>query len=131
MDDRKLYARSDKQLETLLRCVLMFSDDVRLSFGLDKCAKLSVSRGKIGLSGSLKLSHDVDICELNTGEFYKYLGFFESEGLNCSSSKQQLLKAYMKRLSLIWKSYLSGLRKARATNSFCIPLLTYGFRVIP
>ena len=75
----------------------MFSDDMRLSLGLDKCAKLPVTRGKIGLSGPLKLSHDVDIRELNTGEFYKYLGFFESEGLDCGGSKQQLLKAYMKR----------------------------------
>ena len=60
---------------SLYFAVCLFSDDVRLSFG-DKCAKLSVSRDNIGLSGPLKLSHDVDIRELNTGEFYKYLGSF-------------------------------------------------------
>ena len=133
MDDLKLFARSDAQLEVLLRTVHMFSNDVHLSFGLDKCAKLSVSRGKVGLPGPLTLSPDVSIRELNTGEFYKYLGFFESEGLDCSSSKQMLLEVYKMRLSLIWKSYLSGPRilKVRATNSFCIAILTYEFGVIP
>jgi len=48
---------------------------VCLSFGLDKCAKLSVTKGKIGLSGLMTLSNNVDIRELNIGECYKYLGF--------------------------------------------------------
>jgi len=47
MDDLKLFAKNDSQLEILLCTVQMFSDDVGLSFGLDKCAKVSVSRGKI------------------------------------------------------------------------------------
>ena len=81
----------------------------------------------IGLSGHLTLSPDVSIREVNTGEFYRYLGFFESEGLDCSGSKQILLEEYKRRLSLVWKSYLSGPCKVRATNSFCIPILTYGF----
>jgi len=35
----------------ILHCtVVMFFNDVCLSFGLDKCAKLSVTRGKVGLS---------------------------------------------------------------------------------
>jgi len=67
----------------------MFSDDVCLSFGLDKCAKLSVSRDKIGQLGPMTLSHDVDIRELNVGECYKYLGVFESEGLDCDESKRK------------------------------------------
>ena len=89
MDDLKLFAKSDTQLEILLRTVHMFSDDVCLSFDLDKCAKLSVSRGKIGQSGPMTLSHDVDIHELNVGECYKYLGVFESEGLDCDESKRK------------------------------------------
>jgi len=131
MDDLKLFAKSDVQLETLLRTVHMFSTDVCLAFGLDKCAKLSVVRGKVVSSGSITLSQDVDIHELNVGECYKYLGFFEAEGLDCNDGKQKILELYKKRLSLIWKSYLSGPRKVRATNSFCVPVLSYGFGVIP
>ena len=69
MDNPKLSYRSDIQSEILFYCVYMVSDEVRLPFGLDKCAKLSVNRSMLGLSGPLKLSHDVDICEPSTGEF--------------------------------------------------------------
>ena len=47
MDDLKLFAKSDAQLERILRTVHMFSHDVCLSFGLDKCAKCSVIRGRL------------------------------------------------------------------------------------
>ena len=130
MDDLKLFAGSDIHLETLLRTVHMFSADMGLTFGLDKCAKLSVVRGKLKPAGDAVLLAGINIGELSVGETYKYLGLFEAEGLDCSGSKT-ILEVYLKRLSLIWKSYLSGPRKVRATNSFCVPLLSYGFGIIP
>ena len=96
----------------------MFSADVGLTFGLDKCAKLSVVRGKSKPSGDVIHSARVNIRELLVGETYKYLGLFEAEGRDCGGSKRMILEAYLKQLSLIWKSYLSGPRKVRATNSF-------------
>ena len=41
------------------------------------------------------------------------------------------MKAYLRRLSLVWKFYLNGPRKVRAANSFCFPLLSYGVGIIP
>ena len=41
------------------------------------------------------------------------------------------MQEYLKRLALVWKSSLSGPCKVRATNSFCVSLLSYGFGVIP
>ena len=55
MDDLKLFTGSDRHLETLLRTVHMFSADVGLTFGLDKCAKLSVVRGKFKPAGDAVL----------------------------------------------------------------------------
>ena len=71
MDDLKLYARSDTHLETLLCTVHMFSADVGLTFGLDKCAKLSVVRGKLKPSGEAVLPARINIRELSVGETYK------------------------------------------------------------
>ena len=82
-------------------------------------------------SGDAVLPRGVNIRELWVGETYKYLGLFEAEGLDSGGSKRMILEAYLKRLSLIWKSYFSGPRKVRATNSFCVPLLSYAFRLIP
>ena len=38
MDDLKLYGRNPDQLDGLLHTVRTFSDDIRMKFGLDKCA---------------------------------------------------------------------------------------------
>ena len=76
MDDLKLFAKSDVQLERLLRTVHMFSH-VCLSFGLDKCAKCSVIRGWVVPSNDVSLPDGSSIHQLNVGETYKYLGVFE------------------------------------------------------
>ena len=49
MDNPKLFARSDVQSEILFHCMYtgMFSDEVWLPVGLEKCAKLSVNRSKL------------------------------------------------------------------------------------
>ena len=88
-------------------------------------------RGRSKPSGDAVLPTGLNIRELSVGETYKYLGLFEAEGLDCCDSKERILEAYLNRLSLVWKSSLSGPRKARATNSFCVPLLSYGFGLIP
>ena len=44
MDDLKLYSKNDNQLERLLNNVKIFSDDIKMQFGLDKCAKASFKR---------------------------------------------------------------------------------------
>ena len=47
MDDLKLFAKNDQQLQGLLKIVNQFSDDLRMEFGLDKCAKATCFRGKL------------------------------------------------------------------------------------
>jgi len=90
-----------------------------------------VLRGKLNPTGDVTLPAGVKIRELSVGETYKYLGIFEAEGLDCSRSKKLILETHLKHLSLVWKLYLSHPRKVRATNSFCVPILSYGFGLIP
>ena len=130
MDDLKLFACTDTQLQVLLRTVKMFSDDVGLTFGLDKCAKLSVTRGKAVHTDDLLVYDDFCIRDLNTSEAYRYLGFFEREGIECGRTKKTIVDEYERRLTLVWKSYLSGPHKVRATNSLCVPLVSFGFGII-
>ena len=44
---------------------------------------------------------------------------------------EAFIDSYHQRLRLIWSSLLSGPRKSRATNSFCVPMLSNGFGIIP
>jgi len=47
MDDLKLYAANDTNLTSLIYIVKTFSDDIRMSFGLSKCNKLTIIKGKV------------------------------------------------------------------------------------
>ena len=42
MDDLKLYGANKDQLDSLIQVVRVFSQDTRMSFGLDKCAILEM-----------------------------------------------------------------------------------------
>ena len=45
MDDLKLYGRSEQELESLIDVVRVFSGDIGMEFGLDKCAVLVLKQG--------------------------------------------------------------------------------------
>ena len=47
MDDLKLFASNDAGLQRLIDLVKMFSTDIRMSFGIEKCAKLTIKRGNL------------------------------------------------------------------------------------
>ena len=52
MDDLKLYGANKDQLDSLVQMVRVFLQDIRMSFGLDKCAILEMRRGRhVGSSG--------------------------------------------------------------------------------
>ena len=47
MDDLKLYSRSEKRLNSLVQTVCVFSEDVGMEFGIEKCAMLVTEKRKI------------------------------------------------------------------------------------
>ena len=46
MDDLTIYAKNEKGLESLIQTVRIFSDDIDIEFGIDKCTTLVMKRGK-------------------------------------------------------------------------------------
>jgi hypothetical protein len=50
MDDLKLIAKSEVELQKQIQTVKNFSDDINMEFGLDKCAKITFKRGKLTYS---------------------------------------------------------------------------------
>jgi hypothetical protein len=47
MDDLKLIAKSEEELQRKIQTVKTFSDDIHMEFGLEKCAKVTLKRGKL------------------------------------------------------------------------------------
>jgi hypothetical protein len=47
MDDLKLNAKSEEELQKQIQTVKTFSDDIHMDFGLEKCAKITFKKGKL------------------------------------------------------------------------------------
>ena len=67
MDDLKLYSKSEKTLDSLIQTVRIFSEDIGMQFGIDKCAVLVMKKGKI-------VKSDVSNCPM-----IKYLSHYKKE----------------------------------------------------
>ena len=46
MDDIKLFAKNENKLETLIHTVRIYSQDIGMEFGIEKCALLVMKSGK-------------------------------------------------------------------------------------
>ena len=46
MDDIKLFAKNERELETLIHAVRIYSQDIGMEFGIEKCAMLVMKSGK-------------------------------------------------------------------------------------
>ena len=55
MDDLELYSRSEKGLDSLVQIVRVFSEDIGMEFGIEKCAMLVMEKGKIVKSVDMEL----------------------------------------------------------------------------
>ena len=65
MDDLKAYAMNDEQLKKLLDIIKIFSDDIKMEFGLDKCAKATFIKGKLTKTSYIVLNQDTATKELD------------------------------------------------------------------
>jgi hypothetical protein len=61
-----------------------------MDFGLEKCAKIAVKKGKRIHSQNLVIDINRKIQELEQGKTYKYLGIEESEGIQHQQMKERL-----------------------------------------
>ena len=47
IDDLKLFAKNENHIDSLVSIVRVFSDDIKLEFGMSKCGVLTMKHGKI------------------------------------------------------------------------------------
>ena len=78
MDDLKMYAKTERKLDLFIQTMGIFSDDVSMVFGLDKCAALVMNRWKIVQTEGIQLPEEMLMGEVNFDK-YKYLGVLQLE----------------------------------------------------
>ena len=86
MDDFKLYAKNEKGLDSLVPTVQIFSDDIGIEFGIDKCAMLVLKRGKITKFDGVSLPDG----KVKEGTGYKYLGIVQADQIRYTQMKEKV-----------------------------------------
>ena len=124
MDDLKLYASNDKQLETLVNMVKNYSDDIKMEFGMSKCAMLSVVKGKRKPGEGLELPSG-DVMKDVDQDGYKYLGVLQKDSLMCSEMKKKVKTEYSRRLGCLLKSELYAGNLIAGINAWAIGVVRY------
>lgn len=124
MDDLKLYAKNDKQLEELVGVVKSYSDDIKMEFGLSKCAVLSVKKGQRLPTDGLVLPSGEMMKDVDE-EGYKYLGVLQKDSLMCTEMKTKVKSEYFRRLGLLLKSELYAGNVIQGINSWGIGIVRY------
>ena len=129
MDDLKLYAKNEEQIDSLVRTVHIFSTDIGMEFGIKKCGVLILKRGKITRSEGIELPNGDKLKEVGE-EGYTYLGIVELDKIKEEEMKGKIVKEYKRRLRLILKSKLNGKNKVIAINTWAVAIFRYSAGIL-
>ena len=122
MDDLKLYGRNQREIQSLVNTVKMFSDDICMKFGLDKCASLSI---KWGIVQTVVTPYFNGISALDEGSVYKYLGVLESNVFDTTQMKSLVQQDFMKWSRTVLQTQLNSGNKVKGIIMFTVPVMRY------
>lgn len=97
MDDLKLYGRDERELNSPVNTVRVFSTDTGMEIGLKKCGVLVMKRGKVVEFVGKDLP-DGERMKTVSEDGYKYLGVLELDGVLNDEMKVKLKGKNIRRL---------------------------------
>ena len=122
MDDLKLYGANKDQLDSLIQVVRIFSQDIRMSFGLVKCAILEMRRGRQVGSSGIDLPDNQHIKEVEE-DGYKYLGIMQLGKILNTEMKGKITSEYVRRVKKLCRSKLNGGNLISGINTWTVSVL--------
>ena len=92
MDDIELFAKNEKELETLTHTVRIYNQDIRMEFGLEKWPMVVMKSGKRHTTDGIELPNQDKIRTLGENDAYKYLGILEADTFKQVQMKDKIQK---------------------------------------
>ena len=96
MDDLKIFAQSDHEVNGLVSTVHIFSKDIGIEFGIKKCGVLVMRREKVVLSEGVKMPDGEKIGEVRK-MYISILVFQNTTKSNKRERKENFWKEYLRR----------------------------------
>ena len=120
IEDLKLYAKNERELDSLIQTVKIFSDDVGIVFSMDKCAMLVLKKRKMVQKEGIELPDGKRMREVNLDEC-KYLGVLQLDFIINREIKEKVKSKCIRRVKKLLRSHLNGenvttVMKARAVG---------------
>ena len=125
MDDIKLSAKNEKELETLIHTVRIYSQDIGMEFGIEKCVKLVMKSVKQYRTDGMELPNQDKIRTLGEKETYKYLGILEADTIKQVQMKDKIKKEYLRRTRKLLETKLCSRNLIKGINTWAVPLFRY------
>ena len=125
MDDIKLSAKNEKELETLIHTVRIYSREIGMEFGIEKCAMLVMKSGKRQLTDGMELPNKDKIKTLAENETYKYLDILEADTIKQAEIKEKIQKEYLRRTRKLLETKLNSRNLIKGINTRTVPLVRY------
>ena len=125
MDDIKLFAKNEKELETLIHAVRIYSQDIGMEIGIEKCAMHVMKSGKRHMTDGMELPNHEKIRTLEENEIYKYLGILEADTIKQVEMKDKIQKEYLRRTRKLFETKLSRRNLIKGMNTCAVPLVRY------
>ena len=129
MDDLKIFAKSNREINGLVSTVQILTNDIGMEFGTKKCGVLVLKRGRVVSSEGVEIPNVERIKEVEKNG-YRYLGILEYNKITESKMKENFWREYLKRTKLIMKCRLSGRNKIIAINKWAVSLMRYGTGIV-
>ena len=131
MDDLKLFGKNENEVNSLVTTVQVFSDDIKMEFGVKKCGILIMHSGAVAKTktNGIVLPSGETIKHIDE-DGYKYLGILEFDSVKEKEMKEAFATEHFRRVKLVCKSKLNGKNKINALSTWAISLMRYGARIL-
>ena len=125
MDDIKLFAKKEKELETLILAIRIYSQDMGIEYGREKCAMPVMKSSKRHMTDGMELPNHDKIRTLGENEIYKYLGILEADIIKQVEMKNKIGKEYLRRSRKLLETIVSSGNLIKGINTWSVPFVRY------
>ena len=125
MDDIKLFTKNEKELETRIHAVRIYSQDIGMEFDREKCAMLVMKSGKQYMTDGIEQPNHDRIRTLEENDTYKYLGILEADTIKQVQMRDLIRKEYLRRTRKLHETKLSSRNLIKEINTWAVPLVRY------
>ena len=111
---------NQKDLETLIYAVRIYSQDIRIEFSIEKCAMPVMKSGKRHMTDGTELPNHEEIRTPEENETYKYLGILQPDTIKQVQIKDKILKEYLKKIRKLLETKLCSRHLIKGINFFAV-----------